>query len=120
MDDRAFYMSLVHVAAAGLFRLAVLIVGYLIAKLGYQLLIKGVTGEFRFQTQFKGVKSDLISASPGLFFILMATILIASAVLKFESTFNYDYHTSGSEILDEAMKNKPAIRKEHVIEGGQR
>ena len=117
MDDRGLYMYLVHVAAAGMFRLSVLIVGYLIAKLGYQLLLKGVTGEFRFQAQFKGFKSDVISASPGIFFILMATILIASTVIKFESTFNYYYQMSGNEKLEKTLKEKPIIQQHHEMKG---
>lgn len=64
------------------FKLAVLFVGYLIAKLGHDLLIKGVTGEFKFQTKFKESTADLISASPGLFFIFMATVLIGIGIIK--------------------------------------
>nr|MDJ0666677.1 hypothetical protein [Desulfobacterales bacterium] len=49
---------------------------------GHDLLIKGVSGDFKFSTEFKGSKADLVSASPGIFFILMATILIAIGVIK--------------------------------------
>ncbi|MBI5016432.1 MAG: hypothetical protein HZB55_13210 [Deltaproteobacteria bacterium] len=76
---------LYHVVTVGslvVFKLAVLVVGYLLAKLGHDLLIKGVSGEFKFKAEFQGTKADLISASPGIFFILMATILIAIGILK--------------------------------------
>lgn len=80
-DDSIWY----HVVTVGglvSFKLAVLIVGYLFAKLGHDLLIKGVSGDFKFRTEFRGTKADLVSASPGIFFILMATVLIAVAILK--------------------------------------
>ncbi len=82
LTDQAIWYHVVTVGALLVFKLAVLFVGYLIGKLGYELLVKGVTGQFKFQTEFKGAKADLVSVSPGLFFILMATILIAIGVIK--------------------------------------
>lgn len=78
----AIWYHIVTVASLITFKLAVLFVGYLIAKLGHDLLIKGVKGEFKFHTNIQGTKADLVSASPGVFFILMATILIAIGVIK--------------------------------------
>jgi len=78
----AIWYHLVTVIPLLLFKLAVLIVGYLFAKLGHNLLIKGISGEFKFHAGFKGSKADVVSASPGLFFILMATILISVAIIK--------------------------------------
>jgi len=97
------------------FKLAVLFVGYLIARLGYQLLVKGISGQFTFSANFRGGKADLVSASPGIFFILMATILIAIAVLKdkpFETDVKVSENGSPSE-QGKAMtgKNKPKLRK---------
>jgi len=82
LADQAIWYHVITVGALLIFKLAVLFVGYLIGKLGYELLVKGVTGQFKFQTEFKGAKADLVSVSPGLFFILMATILIAIGVIK--------------------------------------
>jgi hypothetical protein len=82
LTNQAIWYHVITVGTLLTFKLAVLLVGYLIAKLGYQLLLKGVTGEFKFQTEFKGAKADLASVSPGLFFILMAAILIAVGVIK--------------------------------------
>ncbi len=85
IDPRTAGAIWYHVVTVGgliLFKLAVLVVGYLIARLGHDLLIKGVSGDFKFSTEFKGSKADLVSASPGIFFILMATILIAIGVIK--------------------------------------
>ncbi len=80
--ERAIWYHVVTVVPLLIFKLAVLFVGYLIAKLGHDLLIKGVQGEFKFQSGFKGAKADLASASPGLFFILMAAVLIGVGILK--------------------------------------
>jgi hypothetical protein len=65
-----------------LYKIAILFVGYLLARLGHELLKKGISGEFKFRAEMKGVKADLVSASPGLFFILMATVVIAVGVFR--------------------------------------
>ncbi|HHH38495.1 MAG TPA: hypothetical protein ENK50_02825 [Sedimenticola sp.] len=98
--DYAIWFHVVTVFSLVLFKLAVLFVGYLIAKLGHDLLLKGVSGEFKFHSEIKGVKADLISASPGIFFILMATILIAVGVIKdkpFETRVKAQTIESGAE-----------------------
>jgi hypothetical protein len=82
LTDQGIWYHVVTVESLLIFKLAVLFVGYLIGKLGYELLVKGVTGQFKFHTEFQGAKADLVSVSPGLFFILMATILIAIGVIK--------------------------------------
>ncbi len=94
------YYHVVTVGGLISFKLAVLFVGYLIARLGHDLLIKGVTGEFKFHTDIKGTKADLASASPGVFFILMATVLIAIGVIKdkpFETRVTTTSLASGAE-----------------------
>ena len=55
-------------------------IGYLITKLGADLLRDGIRGEFKFKTELRGVRADLASASPGLFFALLGTFLIGYAV----------------------------------------
>ena len=79
---QAIWYHIVTVGSLILFKLCVLFVGYLIARLGYDLLLKGVSGAFHFHSQLKGSTADLVSASPGIFFIFMATILIAVGVIK--------------------------------------
>ena len=59
-----------------------LFVGYRIARLGHDMLLKGVTGQFDFKTEFRGGKAALVSASPGIFFILMAVALISVSIFK--------------------------------------
>lgn len=97
------------------FKISVLIVGYLIAKLGYSLLIKGVTGEFRFRAGIKGGSADLVSASPGLFFILMATILIGVAVFKdkpFKTQWSGGSAATGSGEYAEKLSEIDSLRTE--------
>jgi hypothetical protein len=76
------WFHVVTVVPLLLFKLFVLLVGYLITKLGYDLLIKGVSGQFKFHGEIKGGKADLVSASPGVFFVLMGAILIAIGIIK--------------------------------------
>ncbi len=88
--DQILWLHMVTVLSLLVFKLAVLGVGYLIARLGYELLVKGITGEFKFHTEFKGTKADLVSVSPGVFFIFLAVVLIAIGVIKdkpFETRF---------------------------------
>jgi hypothetical protein len=70
------------VGAVWSYKIVTLLVGYLFAKLGFALFLKGVTGEFRFQMEVKGAKADLMSASPGLFLMLMGTIIVGVGLYK--------------------------------------
>ena len=105
-----------HVTTVGfliLFKIVVVIVGYFIARLGYDLLIKGVTGQFKFQANFKGRKADFVSASPGLFFILMATVMIAIGILKdkpFQTKFQVDWEPAHKQVSsDLEPRKKPSL-----------
>jgi hypothetical protein len=82
------------------FKIVVLVIGYFIAKLGHNLLVQGVSGKFKFSTGFKGMKADLISASPGLFFILMAFLMISLAIIK-DTPFSTKY----TESLNKEVNN---------------
>lgn len=110
----AIWYHIVTVSSLIIFKLAVLFVGYLIARLGHDLLIKGVSGQFKFHTEIKGTKADLVSASPGIFFILMATILIAVGVIKdkpFETKVTGRLIQSGAEqtVVPGPEKEKPEL-----------
>lgn len=82
MPNSALSLHIVTAATILLFKLGVLIVGYLIARLGYELLIRGIKGEFKFRGKYRETTLDLISASPGIFFIFLATVLLVVAVVK--------------------------------------
>ena len=70
------------------FKITTLVVGYKITKLGYDLMLKGITGGFEFSGQYAGVKGGLISSSPGLLFLLMGVVLMYAGVTSgsFETT----------------------------------
>ncbi len=80
LEELALYEHVVSILAILLFKLAILIVGYLLAKLGYLLLVQGITGQFKFKGEFQGIKADIVSASPGTLFIVLAVVLLVIAV----------------------------------------
>lgn len=61
-------------------KLACFLFGYLVIKIGAQLLRDGVKGEFQFKASLTGFTSDLASASPGLLFLLIGGFLIGYAM----------------------------------------
>lgn len=56
------------------------IIGYLIVRLGYQLLDSGVKGQFQFSAGWSKFKVGLASVSPGLLFVLLGSSLIGFAI----------------------------------------
>lgn len=107
--EGAIWYHVITVGGLVVFKLAVLVVAYLIARLGHDLLVKGITGEFKFSTQLRGTRADLVSASPGVFFILMATILLAVAILKdkpFETTVSQRLIRSAAERTTEPIEHR--------------
>jgi len=50
--------------------------------LGYKLLIKGITGEFKFKSTFSNLTMDVISASSGIAFALLGMIIAIYALVK--------------------------------------
>lgn len=112
IPEQAIWYHIVTVVSLVTFKLAILFVGYLIAKLGHDLLVKGVTGQFKFHTEIKGTKADLVSASPGIFFILMAAILIAIGILKdkpFETRVTERIIRTGGEQASPIIPDKPEL-----------
>src|SRR6266478_4968617 len=105
--DTGVMMHLITVSPLFLFKIAALIVGYLLAKLGYDLLIKGITGQFRFKSDLKGIKADIVSASPGTLFIVLATVLLIFAVVA-DKPFSTRIATSPPSIRRDAT-DKPEL-----------
>jgi hypothetical protein len=97
------------------YKIATLILGYLFAKLGHDLFLRGVKGEFKFHAEMKGVKADLASASPGLFFILMGTVIVAVGLYKGLSIETLPATTPAREMAVEqplpSDTEKPALRR---------
>jgi len=82
--------ALVFPALIVLLKMTCFIIGYLIVRLGYNLLVSGIKGEFKFTSEYKGIKGGLISSSPGLLFVLLGTLLIAYTVFV-DKPFKYDW-----------------------------
>lgn len=61
-------------------KIVCIILGYLTIRLGYQLMISGIKGEFKFSAKLSGVTTDLASVSPGLLFVLLGSLLIGFAL----------------------------------------
>jgi hypothetical protein len=61
-------------------KIVLFIIGYLTIRLGYNLILSGTKGEFKFKTSFAGIKADLASISPGLLFVLLGVLLDCYAI----------------------------------------
>jgi hypothetical protein len=61
-------------------KIVLFIIGYLIIRLGYNLLLAGTKGQFKFKTSIAGIKADLASVSPGLLFVLLGVLLDCYAI----------------------------------------
>ena len=68
------------------FKITTLVVGCKITKLGYDLMLKGITGGFKFTGEYAGIKGGLISSSPGLLFLLLGVVLLCIGVMN-EASF---------------------------------
>ena len=90
------------------YKLGLLIVGYLVTRMGYNLLIKGVTGEFKFKGEVAGHKADIASASPGIFFVFLGVVLLAVATVN-KSHFETDYPNEGQSSGDKANAVVPPM-----------
>ena len=61
-------------------KLSCFAIGFLIVRLGHNLMLAGAKGEFKFSGSLIGLKSGLASASPGLLYLLLGTVLIGYAM----------------------------------------
>jgi putative Ca2+/H+ antiporter (TMEM165/GDT1 family) len=62
-------------------KLTAIVVGYKIVQLGYEALIRGIKGEFDFGGKLTNhMEIKLLSASPGLFFVLFGSFIICWAL----------------------------------------
>lgn len=90
------------------FKLVVILLAYKTIKLGYDLLLKGVKGDFQFSGGVSGYKADLRSASPGLLFVFLGCAIMAIAIIeKFPQEIT---KTSESTNVTEPPFEKPPIK----------
>jgi hypothetical protein len=97
VSELAFWQAVIASVLIVVTKLVYCLVGFLTIKLGASLLREGVKGEFTFKTELHGTKADLVSASPGLFFALLGTFVLAYGLFVdkpvnavFESTVGDD------------------------------
>jgi hypothetical protein len=81
MDDDTL-RHLITAVSLWSYKVVALVIGFLFTYLGYKLLLRGVSGGFKFSAAYKGAKADVISASPGIFFTLTGTIIIGIGLYK--------------------------------------
>ena len=86
--------------------------GYLIVKLGYNLMTDGIKGEFKFFAEFTKLKGGLISASPGLLFLLLGVILIGYA-MKIKKEITLDTYINYEK--KEGKRELPFDKKDTII-----
>lgn len=75
-----YVIVVIAIASNAIIKLVCFYLGYSIVKLGYNLITQGVRGEFKFFAEYTKLKGGLISASPGLLFLLLGVILIGYAM----------------------------------------
>lgn len=80
VSEMIFWQSVISLSLVILMKICVFFIGYCVIRLGYKLLILGVKGEFKFKSQLGSLKTDLVSVSPGLLFVLLGVILIGYAI----------------------------------------
>jgi len=88
-------------------KITVLIVAYKIIKLGYDLLLKGVKGDFHFKGEMTGHKADLRSSSPSLLFVLLGCFVI---IISVTTQFPQDLETEKRAFeTSSSLKEKAAF-----------
>ncbi len=67
---------------AYVFKTVSVLAGLLAIYLGYDLFIRGVTGQASLSINAKDIKGQLLNASPGLFFALGGIVIIVTAIRR--------------------------------------
>jgi hypothetical protein len=90
-------------------KVVVFLTGYLIVRLGYNLILSGAKGEFTFKTKLLNFQADLASLSPGLLFVLLGTMLIGWALFVPKPVdFNFSEKRSGPSPTPPDLTAPPA------------
>lgn len=119
-SDQQFWLILINLTLVFIFKVILLFIAYLVIKLGYQLLVDGVKGEFKFKSNISGLKADLVSASPGTFFLLLGVIVLIFALkdkknIEVDQYFEQNPETAREEATENASgSNQININKPHL------
>ncbi|WP_304168483.1 hypothetical protein [Phenylobacterium aquaticum] len=76
----ALSVALLTVTYTFLLKVICFVIGYAVVRIGADLLREGVKGDFNFSANLTGAKADLVSASPGLLFLLLGIVLVGYAM----------------------------------------
>lgn len=104
--------TLAGIAGVLAMKLTAIVVGYKIVKLGYEALVRGIKGEFDFGGKITDqAEIKLLSASPGLFFVLLGCFVICWALfvqkpINFESKESINADSAVSSTEPEPMEAK--------------
>lgn len=89
-------------------KMTCIILGYKVVKLGYNLMIEGVNGNFNFTAEYKGIKAGLLSASPGLLFLTLGIGLMIFSIYVDKGIKTID--ESKQELVDSIKVNHQKIK----------
>lgn len=110
-NELTYWQGLFQFGMVVILKIACFGFGYLIVKLGAALLREGVRGEFKFGAGLNGVRADLASASPGLLFALIGTVLIGYAMFV-DKTVESFFEPEGGAPTSEVRQPKIEIPAE--------
>jgi hypothetical protein len=103
----------VAVVLVFILKLTCFLLGYSIIRLGYQLMSEGVKGQFKFTSEFRGIKGGLASSSPGLLFVLLGTLLIGYA-LYVKKSFDLTNSNSSEQYSPGKRPTMDTQNKAHI------
>jgi hypothetical protein len=76
----ALTVALLTITYTFLLKVICFVIGFAVVRIGADLLREGVKGDFNFSANLTGAKADLVSASPGLLFLLLGIVLVGYAM----------------------------------------
>ena len=94
------------------------VIGYLIIRLGAQLLREGVKGEFKFEGSGGPGKASLASASPGLLFVLLGVVL-AGYAMSLPQKFHLDLPSNPPAAAGSTAASAPAASGSAAARSGR-
>lgn len=91
-------LGIMNTLAILLAEITTLVVGYLLVRLGFELIRDGAKGDFQFTGDLRGIKLGLASVSPGTLFALLGAVVIVVTLIQHRSA-NTAQATQGAQEL---------------------
>ncbi len=107
---------MLNLALLFLLKIVCFVIGFLIVRIGAELLREGVKGEFKFGGSAGNGNVNLTSASPGLLFLLLGVILISYAMwVDKDITLNYVATSlKNQQSISETLEKLPIPSQEEI------